>query len=208
MHGLPRLPTRVAERLHESAGRAGTLYGLDLNLVWPRLWSVLPDMLRADVTAARDSYAAAARLAGWGLMYAAPAIVWWPAVLPGSVVVAVAAARARTAAGVLADLVDTAADLHLVDLAGRLGIPAETLSALETGRAVTRRLTRARHAAVPVPGTSRFDRSAPTTSHDAAIASSRRRVNVLRALTCDGKPYERGSPSQLLLDKQIRRRGR
>ncbi|WP_327359970.1 hypothetical protein [Streptomyces sp. NBC_01296] len=148
---LPQRPTRTAERFHASASRAGTLYGLDLNMAWPRLWSVLPDALRADVTAARDSYASAARLAGWGLMYAVLAIVWWPAVLLGSIMVVVAAARARTAANVLADLIDTASDLHLVDLAGRLGIPAATLSALEIGRAITQRLTRPQHAAVPVP---------------------------------------------------------
>ncbi|MFD9356476.1 hypothetical protein [Streptomyces sp. NPDC060031] len=149
----PQRPTSIAERFDVSAGRSRALYGLDLNLAWPRLWSVLPDVLRADVTAARDAYASAARLAGWGLMYAALAVLWWPAVLPGVVVVAVAAARARTAAGVLADLIDTATDLYLVDLAGRLGVPTATLSAFETGRAIAERLTRPQHATVPAPAT-------------------------------------------------------
>ncbi|MEH0532777.1 hypothetical protein QBA75_39740 [Streptomyces stelliscabiei] len=147
----PQRPTHTAERFHASVGRAHTLYGLDLNLVWPRLWSVLPDGLRADVTAARDSYASAARLMGWGLMYAALAVLWWPAVLPGAVVVAVAVARARSAADVLADLIDTATDLHLFDLAGKLGVPAETLSIRETGNAITQRLTRPQDATVPAP---------------------------------------------------------
>ncbi|MFE9173194.1 hypothetical protein ACFYNZ_27655 [Streptomyces kebangsaanensis] len=139
---LPQRPTRTAERFHASATRARTVYGLDLNVVWPRLWSVLPEVLRTDVAAAREAYASAARLAGWGLMYAVLVVMWWPAVLPGSAMVAVAAVRARTAAHVLADLIDTATDLHLVDLADRLGIPAATLPIPDLGHSITQRLVR------------------------------------------------------------------
>ncbi|MEE1782955.1 hypothetical protein PUR71_08505 [Streptomyces sp. SP17BM10] len=149
----PQRPTSIAERFDVSAARSRALYGLDLILAWPRLWSVLPDGLRADVTAARDAYASAARLAGWGLLYAALGLLWWPAVLPGAVVVAAATTRARTSAGVLADLIDTATDLHLVDLAGGLGVPTATLSAFETGHAIAERLTRPQHPAVPAPAT-------------------------------------------------------
>ncbi|MGW4380124.1 hypothetical protein [Kitasatospora sp. NPDC004531] len=148
----PGRPTRVAERFHAGAERARTLYGLDLNQAWPRLWSVLPDTLRADVTAAREAYASAGRLAGWGLMYAALAALWWPAAPAGAALVAVAAVRARTAAEVLADLIDTATDLHLADLAARLGVPTEARSPAEIGHAVTQRLTRPQPPAIPAPG--------------------------------------------------------
>ncbi|MGW4274399.1 hypothetical protein ACWEGQ_19025, partial [Streptomyces seoulensis] len=149
----PHRPTGIAERFDASANRSRTLYGLELELVWPRLWSVLPDGLRADVTAARDAYAAAGRLAGWGLLYAVLSALWWPAILPGAGVVAVARVRAHAAAGVLADLIDTATDLHLVDLAGRLGVPTTDRSALEVGTAVAERLICPQPPTLPAPAT-------------------------------------------------------
>ncbi|MFI9150636.1 hypothetical protein [Streptomyces sp. NPDC053367] len=148
----PHRPTVIAERFDASANRSRTLYGLELQLVWPRLWSVLPDGLRADIAAARDAYAAAGRLAGWGLLYAALSVLWWPAVLPAAAVVAVARVRAHAAAGVLADLIDTATDLHLADLAGQLGVPTDR-SALEIGTAVAERLVCPQHPTLPAPAT-------------------------------------------------------
>ena len=56
--------------------------------------------------------------------------------------------RAREAANVLADLIETAADLHTRDLADQLTIPAAPTTS-ETGRAITIRLTAAR----TTPGT-------------------------------------------------------
>ncbi|MET9618602.1 hypothetical protein [Kitasatospora indigofera] len=147
----PQLPTRIAERFHASAVRADTLYGLDLNLAWPRLWTVLPDGLRTDLTAARDSYAAAARLFGWGLLYTALAVLWWPAVVLGAATAVAAAMKARTAADLLGDLVDTATDLHLTELSDRLAAAAPDRPTPETGGAITRRLTRPHDPAASAP---------------------------------------------------------
>ncbi|WP_392667182.1 hypothetical protein [Streptomyces sp. LN785] len=48
--------------------------------------------------------------------------------------------RARSSAEVLASPIETAVDLHVNDLADRLGIPSDTPPTPETGRAITSRL--------------------------------------------------------------------
>jgi hypothetical protein len=136
----PHRPTRIADRFEGTTARTSAVNGLDdLSLAWPRLFAVLPDTLRADITAARDAYSATARLAAWSLLYTALAFAWWPAALLGPAIAVSAVSRARTAAAELADLIETAADLHLADLASRLGIPAIS-TPVETGHAITTRL--------------------------------------------------------------------
>jgi len=134
----PERPTRIADRFRTTAIRIGTAYGLDLDLVWPRLWTVLPETLRTDLTTAQDAYTAAARLTAWGLLYTLLGIAWWPAIVLGVTVGAAGWRRARAAAAVLADLIETAADLHTGDLAAKLGIPAIAPLTPVTGQAITR----------------------------------------------------------------------
>lgn len=132
--------TRIGDRFARTATRTTQVNGLDdLSLVWPRLWSVLPSELRDDLTTARTAYAATARLAAWGLLYLAISAVWWPAALIGSTVLATATVRGDAAANVLADLIESACDLHLTDLGDRLSIPVAA-SASDTGHAITERL--------------------------------------------------------------------
>ncbi|KAK1179711.1 hypothetical protein B7755_017110 [Streptomyces sp. NBS 14/10] len=136
----PVCATRVGDRFGHTATRTAEVNGLDdLALVWPRLWTVLPAELRTDITAARTAYAATARLAAWGLLYTALGAAWWPAAVIGPATLATSVFRARAAANVLADLVETAADLHLHDLAERLAIPA-TPQTVDAGHAITERL--------------------------------------------------------------------
>ncbi|MFF2186004.1 hypothetical protein [Streptomyces sp. NPDC058155] len=136
----PHRPTRIGDALHAVAVRLRARYALDLDLAWPRLWAVLPDPLRADLSGARAAYDTAARLAGWGVLYAGLAVLWWPAALIGAAVLVTAVARARGAAAVFASLVETAVDLHLTDLADQLGVRPDTDELTELGRAVGRRL--------------------------------------------------------------------
>lgn len=141
---LPERLTPVADEFYSTAVRIGAACGLeDLDLAWPRLWTVLPDTLRTDLASAQDAYAAAARLTAWGLLYALLAIAWWPAAVLGVTVAAAGWLRGRSAASVLADLIETATDLHTVDLAAKLGIPAPLPVTAETGRAIIRFLRKA-----------------------------------------------------------------
>ncbi|MER7693830.1 hypothetical protein [Streptomyces sp. NPDC097610] len=138
--GRPQRPTRIGDRFARTTTRTAQFNGLDdLALAWPRLWTMLPDQLRTDIVTARDAYAATARLAAWGLLYLALTAAWWPAALIGAPVLATATGRAHAAADVLADLIETACDLHLNDLAKRLGLPT-TQDTASIGHAITARL--------------------------------------------------------------------
>ncbi|WP_189948734.1 hypothetical protein [Streptomyces alanosinicus] len=134
----PQRPTRIGECFASVAVRLHARYRLDLEPAWPRLWALLPEPLRLDLAGARTAYDAAARLAGWGLLYAAVALLWWPAALVAAGVLALSVARARAAAAVLAALVEAAVDLHLTALGERLGVEAGEIGRL--GSAIGHRL--------------------------------------------------------------------
>ncbi|WP_194912875.1 hypothetical protein [Catenulispora rubra] len=132
----PKRPTRIGDRFAVVGTRAAVVNGLgDLTAVWPRLWSVVPESLRADITAARTAYTASARLGAWGLLYIVLAAVWWPAVMIGGAVLVTAVVQGRAGAKMLGDLIETAADLHTGELATALGT-AVGLTRADTGRLV------------------------------------------------------------------------
>jgi len=60
----------------------------------------------------QDTYTASGRLVGWGILYLALSAIWWPAAPIGITVLAAAALQAPASADVLADLIETACDLH------------------------------------------------------------------------------------------------
>ena len=134
---LPDRPTWIGDRFRATAKRASDVYGLILDLAWPRLRPLLPDVLRADLDAAQDAYTAAARLTAWGLLYAALASIWWPAAVLGAVISCIGWMRARGSANILAKLVESAIDLHLSDLADKLGVPTDPPVTADAGRAIT-----------------------------------------------------------------------
>ncbi|MFF8595804.1 hypothetical protein ACF061_31040 [Streptomyces sp. NPDC015220] len=121
----PRHATWAGDRLRANASRIHRAYGLDITLAWPRLWVLLPDALRADVTAAQGAYAAAEVMVGWAVLYAVLGLVWGPALLIAIAVVAVGSLRGRSATEVLCQLVESATDLYGRKLAEELRIPCE-----------------------------------------------------------------------------------
>lgn len=147
----PERPTWIAERFYQTARRTSVAYGLDLGLTWPRLWTVLPETLRTDLTSAQDTYAAAARLIAWGVPYILLAIAWWPASVIGVGVVTAGWLRGRAAAAILADLIETATDLYGSDLAAQLGISTPRPFTAEIGHAITGILRQAPLAGGQVP---------------------------------------------------------
>lgn len=138
----PECPTWIGDRLRACHVRINKAYGLDLPSAWPRLWLVFPDTVRAELSAARDAFSAAARLAAWSVLYLLLGIWWWPAVPIALVTGATAAVSSRLAMGNLADLIEAAVDLHSADLAAGLGDqPAVTP---DTGGRLTTRMRKDR----------------------------------------------------------------
>jgi hypothetical protein len=125
-------PTWIGDRLRACQVRIEQVYGLDLNVAWPRLWLIVPDVVRTELGTARDAFSAAARLTAWAVLYLILAIWWWPAALIAMITGVVAIGKARIATGNLTDLVESAVDLYNHDLAAQLGeettgVPAQVI---------------------------------------------------------------------------------
>ncbi|MFD9409816.1 hypothetical protein ACFWBN_22765 [Streptomyces sp. NPDC059989] len=134
----PARPTWIGDRTHGVDVRVWHAYGLDLGSAWPRLWILADDSTRADITAARTAYDRAAALTGWGLLYLAVGLVWWPAAPAGAVAALTGWRRGRTAAATFADLAEATVDLHIRALAQQLGALApEAALTRDTGLRIT-----------------------------------------------------------------------
>jgi hypothetical protein len=134
------MPTAFGNVLRAGELRPTRRYGLEAVVVWPRLWLVLPETARQEITGARARVDTAAR----AIMWAAAAVVWatllwW--VAPVAVVLAFALYRASLlpAAETYADLVEAAFDVHRFTLYESLRLPVPEKAGDEpgSGRTVT-----------------------------------------------------------------------
>jgi hypothetical protein len=141
---LPQRPTWLGDRVRLVEVRVRAQYHVSAALVWPRLWLLLDEETRRPTTDARTRYAEAVTLAGWGMLYLVPGVLWWPALLVAAGVLLTAWRRLRERLADLAELVESAIDLRLHDLAATLGIPMSNpeVSPAE-GRALDDRLGKA-----------------------------------------------------------------
>ncbi|MEU0190878.1 hypothetical protein ABZ250_13560 [Streptomyces afghaniensis] len=109
----PDRPTWSGDRIHAVSVRLERDHQLDLPLLWPHLWLVLPDTTRAEITTAEQALTRATTLAGWALLYAPLTAWWWPAA-PLAVSLALTARyRVRSTVDIYARLLEAAARLHL-----------------------------------------------------------------------------------------------
>jgi hypothetical protein len=123
----PTRPTWIGDRWRSTVVRVNRTYGLDLTVAWPRLWSVLPDSLRGDISAAQTAYANASMMMAWAVLYLIPTIWWWPAAVITAGMASVSVVRGRACAETLCSLIETAVDLHIASLAERLREPDREL---------------------------------------------------------------------------------
>ncbi|MEU0162283.1 hypothetical protein ABZ154_26525 [Streptomyces sp. NPDC006261] len=122
----PGRPTWMGDRIHAVESIAYHRYGLDLTYGWSRLWLVLPDTARTDLTAAHSAFAAAVATGTWAVPYLLLTAVWWPAVLVAAGIGLTGWARARAAVADLTTLTEATLDLHGRTLAAALGIGDDT----------------------------------------------------------------------------------
>ena len=118
----PGKPTWMGDRGHAVEQIARDRYGLDLTYGWPRLWLVLPDQVRAEITTAHAAFVSAVAVASWAWPYLALTPVWWPAAAIALTIGTTGWIRGRTATQELATLTEAAIDLHGRTLATTLGI--------------------------------------------------------------------------------------
>jgi hypothetical protein len=133
----PVQPTWMGDRLHAVTLTLEREFSLDLPSVWPYLWLTLPDATRTEMTATREALGRAARLAGWGLLYLAVGVLWWPSAVIGVLVYGTAWRRARDAVDGYALLIEAAARLHTREVADQLGLQTGAMLNRQTGWALT-----------------------------------------------------------------------
>lgn len=140
-----RLPTRIGNILRAGECWPADKYGLDAVAVWPRLWLVLPEVTRRELTAARTALDQSVATALWGLLFCSFS-AWSLLALPIGFGVAVSAVAiwVPPRAEVFADLVESAFDLHRVALYRQLRWPLPGTPAQEPafGRELTAYLWR------------------------------------------------------------------
>ena len=122
----PVRPTWIGDRIAAVYSRVHNQYALSLDFAWPRLWLILPDLVRTEVKDARDSFDRAAFLQGWGLLYMVLGIEWWPAAAAGLFIVVLAWRKGRASMDTLADLIESAFDLYASALVASLGFEKAT----------------------------------------------------------------------------------
>jgi hypothetical protein len=140
----PSHPFWLGDRLAAPELRAAHRYSLDLATAWPRLWLILPPEVRTELDTARTRLSSSARLVAWSIGYVLVGLLWWPSLIAGVVTAVVAWRQSRTAAAVLADLVDATVDLHARKLAESLGLPVAATLTPQTGAAISKLLRHGR----------------------------------------------------------------
>ncbi|WP_053619408.1 hypothetical protein [Nocardiopsis sp. NRRL B-16309] len=136
----PQRPTWCGDRLHAVAQRLDRDHDLDLAVVWPHLWLVLPDPVRAEITEARQGLGRAVALVAWGVLYLGLVVWWLPAVLVFAVLCALGWWRTRSATEAYATLVEASVRLHAGDLAERVGVDYGGLLTTQVGQDLSNRL--------------------------------------------------------------------
>ncbi|MEH0934851.1 hypothetical protein [Micromonospora psammae] len=141
---LPQRPTWLGDRVRLVEARVRAQYHVSAALVWPRLWLLLDEDARRPISDARTRYTEAVTLVGWATLYLALGARWWPALLVGAGMLLTAWRRARDTLAELAELIESAIDLRLRDLAAALGLPvAGAEMSVAEGRALDDRLGKA-----------------------------------------------------------------
>lgn len=133
------MPTKLGNILRAAENRPSERYGLVTTICWPRLWLILPDATKQELTDARATLDTAARTFLWSLLFLSWTIwAWWVPLV--TLVFALWAYRwALSAAEVYGDLLEAAFDLHRFELyeALRFPPPQDTWTELERGNQLT-----------------------------------------------------------------------
>jgi hypothetical protein len=143
LHRMPSpdsmMPTQLGNILRAAEERPMQRYGLDALVCWSRLWLLLPDTTRNELTAARTNLNITVRVMLWGALFAVGAWwVWW-SVLVAIIIVGFAYRRALVAAQTYGTLIEATFDVHRWLLYDALHLPRPTTPQDE--RAMGQRVT-------------------------------------------------------------------
>ena len=133
------MPTRLGNILQAFESRPAVRYGLNTELCWPRLWMLLPDGAKQEITEARSRLSFAAQVWIWGVLFTVwTAWAWWA--LPVGILTAILAyLRMLVVAGVYGELLESCFDIHrhLLYTALRWPLPATPAEEHQRGTELT-----------------------------------------------------------------------
>ena len=128
------MPTKLGNILRAAENRPSERYGLVTTICWPRLWLLLPDETKQELTEARATLNTAARMILWSLLFLVWTVWAWWVPLVTLVVVIWSYRWALSAAEVYGDLLEAAFDLHRFVLYEALRFPPPQDTSEETKR--------------------------------------------------------------------------
>ncbi|TGO02778.1 hypothetical protein PN36_19325 [Candidatus Thiomargarita nelsonii] len=146
-----RMPTRLGNILRAAEQRPQEKYGLDAIICWPRLWLVLPDAAKAEITQARNNLNDAAQIWLWGVLLVIWTVWTWWAIPVALLLAFVAYHWMIQAAEIYVQLVESSFDLYRFSLYNSLHWPkpANPAEEYEQGQQLTAYLWRGSEQTTP-----------------------------------------------------------
>lgn len=139
------MPTRLGNLIRTAEEYPKNHYGLEINVSWPRLWLLLPEAVKKEVSRSRSQLDQAVQIFGWALLFCLWSI-WnpWAAVI-GLPLALVFYQGVIQSAGAYGQILRSVYDIHRFDLYVALHWPLPTNPADEVshGEELTNYLHRA-----------------------------------------------------------------
>jgi hypothetical protein len=139
-----RLPTRLGNLLRAIESRPGEKYGLNIFICWPRLWLILPENVKTELSTARENLETTARIWLWGLLF----LIWTPytylAIAISLITMLLAYRWMLQAAATYGQLIESTFDLYRHNLYKELRwkLPSNALEEKQQGEKLTAYLWR------------------------------------------------------------------
>jgi hypothetical protein len=118
-----RMPTSLGDVLRAAELWPQLKYGLEPIACFPRLWLVLPDVAREELSAARTGLDRSIGVVLWSLLLIVwTPWAWWAPLMGMAIAIGVYRAWVLTAARVYADLLESSFDVHRLALYDAVGL--------------------------------------------------------------------------------------
>jgi hypothetical protein len=140
------MPTQLGNILRAAETRPNDKYGLDAVICWPRLWLLLPDTVRNELTEARTALDIAVNTWLWGLLFSIWSVWQLWAIVLSLLVMGFAYRWALRAAEVYGTVIEATFDLYRKELYKALDRPlppaGDPEHEIEAGEEITQFLWR------------------------------------------------------------------
>ncbi len=120
------MPTQLGNILRSAEERPQVYYGLDAFVCFPRLWLLLPDNVKNELTEARNTLNNGASLWLWSVLFILWGLIAWWAILIGVISAYLSYQWMLNYAIIYGELLESAFDLYRFELYKALRFPLPT----------------------------------------------------------------------------------